>query len=426
MFNRKFSAIALSMLCLTACSANNDVQQTSVSETTTAVTSSAETTASIVTEAVTTTEITEEETAEETTVTSSGKLTPEEYFSAHGYDYRYDVMRIHFDDNADPITSLDSEMLEQVTDVLIFESENNDLSFIKYFPNLTSLSIRGYCGEFSQLTDILGNLDLNNLNVLTHNYDPADAENLIRTFPECEISYSRDSSPWMEGYPEEGFNFYVPTSIVANSLEDDWVCRDREVGFDYPNSEWSYFKGLICVFSNCTDKVQTAETAQLFRIYDGETPILFKNGTDTLEVNFEVQPQHKTDFLITHDMLDYSALEAGIYKIVFTSGEEKLEQQFSVYENSSPVFLTEEQLEIFNDEHESTYKQMVYNDRGFDISHFDDSFLPVYSSDDEVVFQNIVTHAHEDNPYFVWFESLNYRMIKTDDGWKFDIFQFWY
>ena len=69
---------------------------------------------------------------------------------------------------------------------------------------------------------------------------------------------------------------------------------------------------------------------------------------------------------------------------------------------------------------------MVYNDRGFDISHFDDSFLPVYSSDDEVVFQNIVTHAHEDNPYFVWFESLNYRMIKTDDGWKFDIFQFWY
>ena len=202
MFNRKFSAIALSMLCLTACSANNDVQQTSVSETTTAVTSSAETTASIVTEAVTTTEITEEETAEETTVTSSGKLTPEEYFSAHGYDYRYDVMRIHFDDNADPITSLDSEMLEQVTDVLIFESENNDLSFIKYFPNLTSLSIRGYCGEFSQLTDILGNLDLNNLNVLTHNYDPADAENLIRTFPECEISYSRDSSPWMEGYPE--------------------------------------------------------------------------------------------------------------------------------------------------------------------------------------------------------------------------------
>ena len=73
MFNRKFIAIALSMLCLTACSANNDIQQTSMSETTTTVTSSAETTASIVTEAVTTTEITTEEVVEETTETAEDR-----------------------------------------------------------------------------------------------------------------------------------------------------------------------------------------------------------------------------------------------------------------------------------------------------------------------------------------------------------------
>lgn len=543
MFNRKFSAIALSMLCLTACSANNDIQQTSVSETTMTVTTSAETTANVVTEAVTTTEITTEETSEETTVTSSEKLTPEEYFSTHGYTYEsYKELYIdmtNFSDGEVPLSELDNEYLDNIRYLTIQNASNADLSFLSNCPRVRTVTIENYSGnsdlsvlnavladkiifrnsneaditsltkcqnieevtfdgyngkmdlnfitecdsvvgltfdnvidstgldvisecenitslyidsynentnldflskcqnlnylrlfnhkiDADKLSEILKQTDLTRIYIATDNYDPADGEKLIKALPECEICYCLDDSPWMEGYPEEGFNFYVPPSIVANSLEDDWVCRDREVGFDYPNSEWSYFKGLICVFSNCTDKVQTAETAQLFRIYDGEIPILFKNGVDTLEVNFEVQPQHKTDFLITHDMLDYSVLEAGIYKIVFTSGEEKLEQQFSVYENSSPVFLTEEQLEIFNDEHESTYRQMVYNDRGFDISHFDDSFLPVYSSDDEVVFQNIVTHAHEDNPYFVWFETLNYRMVKTDDGWRFDNFQIWY
>lgn len=591
MFNRKFSAIALSMLCLTACSANNDVQQTSVSETTMPVTTSAETTANVVSEAITTTEITTEETAEETTVTSSEKLTPEEYFSAHGYTYEsYKELYIdmtNFSDGEVPLSELDNEYLDNIRYLTVQNAGNADLSFLSNCPRVRTVTVENYSGnsdlsvlnavladkiifrnsneaditsltkcqnieevtfdgyngkmdlnfiaecdsvvgltfdnvidstgldvisecenitslyidsynkntnldflskcqnlnylrlfnhkiDADKLSEILKQTDLTRIYIATDNYDPADGEKLIKALPECEICYCLDDSPWMEGYPEEGFNFYVPPSIVANSLEDDWVCRDREVGYDYPNSEWSYFKGLICVFSNCTDKVQTAETAQLFRIYDGEIPILFRNGTDTLEVNFEVQPQHKTDFLITHDMLDYSTLESGIYKVVFTCGDEKLEQRFSVSGSSTPDFLTDEQLDIYTKAFEitdgyfgcSTYlsEEMIANttteeflaricegytynyavkkctgkyldengnlkptasDRGGDISYFGRFFLPVYLSENEVLFQNIVTHAHEDNPYFIWFETLNYRMVKTDDGWRFDNFQIW-
>ena len=409
MFNRKFSAILLSALILTACSDNAEVQQ--AAETTAATT--AETTTAVVTAEAVTEVTTEKPIVEETkAATEKAEITEAEqlykYFEEHGYDYSYDFLKIYMNNDADPITSLDKEMLEKVTYIRIFDAADNDLNFIECFPNLTSLTIHGYSGDFYKIIDIVNSLNLKTLYILTHNYDPADAETLIKTLPECVISYSRDDSPWMNDEPwrndyrpEKDVIFYTQPSIPANSL-------------------------LRCVFSNYSDTVKTIESAQLFRIYGGEQPILFTNGTDTLKLNFELPSMKKTDFELSDEMLDYSTLEAGIYKIVFTCGDEKLEQQFSVNGNSTPVFLTEEQLEIFNEEHESRYKQAVLSDRGFDISSYDEFFLPVYSDENEVIFQNIVTHAHEDNPYFIWFETLNYRMVKTDDGWKFDIFQLWY
>lgn len=599
MFNRKFSAIALSMLCLTACSANNDVQQTSVSETTMTVTTSAETTANVVTEAVTTTEITTEETAEETTVTSSEKLTPEEYFSVHGYTYKdyYNlcVDMTNFTDGKIPLSDLDSEYLDDLWYLTIQNAGDVDLSFISNCPkadkiiienysgnsdlsilnscsadavefyncneadlsslakctniervvfssydgkmnlsfiadcdsvvgltfdniidstgldviseceNITSLYIDSYnknvnlgflskCQNLNYLqlfnsevnadtlSEVLKPINLESLYISTDNYYQADGETLIKALPECEICYCLDSSPWSDNEPwrkdyrpETDVVFYAQPFLIPSANEESWECRTSEVGYSSPYPEWRHFSSLICVFSNYSDTVKTIDNVQLFRIYDGEEPVLFRSGGGILEMDFEIQPMQKVDFELSDKVLDYSTLEAGIYKVIFTCGDEKLEQRFSVSGSSAPDFLTKEQLDIYKKAFEitdgyfgcSTYlsAEMIanttteeflaricegytynyavekctghyidnngnlieaYGDRGGDISYFDRFFLPVYLSENEVLFQNIVTHAHEDNPYFIWFETLNYRMVKTDDGWRFDNFQLWY
>lgn len=356
MFNRKFIAIALSMLCLTGCASDNDIQQASVSETTTAVTTSAETTASIVTEAVTTTEITTEEIVEETTETTEA------------------------------------------------------------------------------------------------------AENSWRN-------------------PEDGLVFFVQPSISQHEKDsrvDDWECRDTEVLRDFHyDGEWQYTKELIFVFSNYTNEPVTIDSINI--VNDAkDTLVSFTDGSLFLDINLIVEPMHKTDYILRAEDFDYSACESGIYNAVANVGLEGYGRKFFINNcEYAPTFLTEEQQEIFskadgvmtNRFWTNKWKLPEYTDthttdnsitmlyevfteeyanelsaeyidengnirnidggRESDISYCDHCFLPVYSDENEVLFQNIVTHAHEDNPYFIWFETLNYRMTKTNDGWRVDRFDLW-
>ena len=601
MFNKKFSAILLSALLLTACSDNSEVQQTV--ETTVATTITAETTVetTTVTTAKAVTEVaTEEPIVEETKATTAKKITEEEYFAEHGYTYAsYRELYVdmeNFSDGEIPLSDLESEYLDNLwyliiqnagsadlsfisncskTNIVIIENysgnsdlsvldncnakgvvfrnindaditsltkcqsikkitfdgydgktdlsfikncssvyslafeniidstgldiisecenitniyidnygENVDLSFLSKCRNLDYLRLFNSEIDADKLSEHLKQINLNRLYIETDNYDPADGETLIKTLPECSISYYRDDSPWMDNEPwrndyrpESDVIFYTQPFLVLSANEEAWECRTTEISYSSPYPEWRHLSSLICVFSNYSDTVKTIESAQLFRIYGGEQPILFTNGTDTLKLNFELPSMKKTDFELSDEMLDYSALEAGVYKIVFTVGDEKLEQQFSISGSSTPAFLTEEQLGVYEKAFEitngyfgcSTYLpesaletmtaddflekicegytydfavsmatkhgyldengnlQATSSDRGGDISQFDEFFLPVYSDENEVLFQNIATHAHEDNPYLIWFETLNYRMVKTDDGWKFDNFQLWY
>lgn len=70
--------------------------------------------------------------------------------------------------------------------------------------------------------------------------------------------------------------------------------------------------------------------------------------------------------------------------------------------------------------------QEFSGDRGGNISYKDYFFSPIYSDENEVLFKNTVILAHDDDPYFVWFEDKNYHMVKTEEGWRFDQFRLWY
>lgn len=65
-------------------------------------------------------------------------------------------------------------------------------------------------------------------------------------------------------------------------------------------------------------------------------------------------------------------------------------------------------------------------DRGSKIDNAGACFVPVYMNDNEVMLKNINVCWHGDDPFTVRYDEYNYHMIKTDDGWKFDVFQLWY
>lgn len=126
------------------------------------------------------------------------------------------------------------------------------------------------------------------------------------------------------GNPENGLVFFVQPIIEQYDEYDernlsDWQPRDTEVMRDYHyDNEWDYRKELIFAFSNYTDEPITVESIQIVD-YSISEPVSFTDGSDTLNIDFTVQPGHKTDYLLEAEDFDYSACESGIYTAVVKS-----------------------------------------------------------------------------------------------------------
>lgn len=304
-----------------------------------------------------------------------------------------------------------------------------------------------------------------------------------------------------EGYdtdnPETGFVYFIQPMIEQYDEYDDWnlsdwECRDTEVkrGWHY-GDEWKYRKELVFVFSNYTDDPVTVDSIQIISESD-DAPVSFADGSTALDIDFTVQPGHKTDYLLRSEDFDYSACGSGIYNAVVNVGLEGYGREFFIdnselyeetvpllwYSNEqigiAPAFLTGEQqtvfakahvrmseffwcdsclfaeyaekhtadefIEMFTDVFTEDYAWNLarsrYIDengglreslggRGADISYFGHCFLPVSSDDEQVTFKAFVTHCHSDNPYEIWFEEKDYRMVNTENGWRVDKFTVW-
>ncbi len=180
--------------------------------------------------------------------------------------------------------------------------------------------------------------------------------------------------------PEKGLVFFVQPIIEQYDEYDDWSladweCRDTEVRRgDHYDGEWKYRKELIFAFSNYTDEPVTIDSIQITHGF-GEA-VSFTDGSDTLDIDFTVQPMRKTDYLLKAEDFDYSACESGIYYADIKIGNEYHSMNFFIdnselhtetldvifipewvedpenwrfKENTgiAPTFLTEEQQEVF-------------------------------------------------------------------------------
>ncbi len=352
--------------------------------------------------------------------------------------------------------------------------DESDLSFIAECPNITSLVLINKSINAEAAADVIQNSNIKTLSIKTEAYSSKDADIIMRAAPTCAVRYYLDNSPWSDGRPEEGIAFFTNMYFYPDR-PGNWECRTADASTYYP-AIWRHSGSLVCTFSNFTEEVQRINSAEIFKYDKGVlTPITFSDGSFVYDIDFTIDPGTNSDYEIANEVFPFNECETGIYTAAFNSDGGRLEQKF-VIRRSDDDFLTEEQHNAVDAAYEITKKyfgssiymsqeyadehtvdeflseiclgytydyaystaqryryidengnlQAASSDKGGDISYQGSFLMPVYSDNNEVLFKNFIIHGHEDNPYFIWFEEVNYHMVKTEDGWRFDNFQIWY
>lgn len=197
------------------------------------------------------------------------------------------------------------------------------MNYRKYAAIILSALCLTACGNTSAVSDETITSVSETSEVTTT--ETAEETNITECEPEETTAEAVDE--YDTGNPEEGLVYFVQPSISQDSEKssvDTWECRDSNELLDYENGEWKYRKELIFAFSNYTDEPVTVDSIQIVRDSDS-VPISFTDGSDTLNIDFNVEPLHKTDYLLKSADFDYSACESGIYRTVVNFGDEKSE-----------------------------------------------------------------------------------------------------
>lgn len=333
------------------------------------------------------------------------------------------------------------------------ELTDGDKSNLIKLSELKTINITSTNSNMNDYIDLFKNMSLSSIKIKTDNYKDSDFELLACTFPTCEIVYSQNDDKWIEGAPTRGFIGYADPVVSSSSA-------------------------LTTHLTNITEEACTAKTLEIYHIISDEwNPVTFTNGETSLEINLSVDSGSAVDYELSAKDFNYDNAESGRYKAVFTcSDNSRMEMQFYIsstkgeitsilnneqnaaYEKAleitntyfgCSIYMSEEYasshtaedlLDILREGYTDDYAREraslyidsdgnlkeVAGDKGSDISAYFSDFSIISSDENQVSFKCTVVHFHEDNPYFIWYESLNYHMVKTDDGWRFDLFQLWY
>lgn len=224
---------------------------------------------------------------------------------------------------------------------------------------------------------------------------------------------------------EQGLVFFVQPIIEQYDEYDDWSLaewqpRDTDVlyGECHYDREWDYRKELIFAFSNYNEYPVTIESIKILNCGQDYKPVSFTNGSDTLNINFTVQPGHKTDYILRAEDFDYSACESGIYRAIVKEENDQYDMEFfidnsEIYEETfpllmmpdwvedpetwigrenvgiAPTFLTEEQQEIFAKACARMYEFFWYD------AYLSEEYVSTHTVDDFVgLFTDVFTEEY--------------------------------
>lgn len=386
-------------------------------------------------------------------------------FSICGNDYNSEDIYIEIDGNV--LTKTDTENIRGLKKLSAVSIENPTVPLVEMFaedPNVTKIEFVDFDGDISEYIDLLKSFDIVVINSV--NYSGRDSALIYSELSDASVKYKKSSDRL----------FDLPADGIAVSSS---VCV-LPSGKDNFDTYWTLPDELTVGIDNFTDDEQVLEKFELFYLSgDVDKSVPFKNGADFLTPEITVSAHGSAEFALDKSMFDYQNAENGIYKVRLTFENDTAEAEFVIANSDGSEFFTKEQREMLDkicelserysydiwinsycwrkpkeqadisDESVKTLCECYTYDYVFDhtdrfyingdgsLNDVRDNrsgsyvyvgtlFSPVFISDERVDFKTTVINFHGDNPYFVWFEELNYSMIKTDSGWRFDKFQLWY
>ena len=405
-------------------------------------------------------ETTSAESETETAVTEDQPDT----FSICGSVYSADDIYIEINGNS--IAEADMENIRNLKNLSAVSIENPNVPLVEMFsenPNVTKIELVKFDGDISEYLDALKGFDIVSIDAVR--YSGKDSALIYSELSEASVQYKKSSDRLFE-LPADGIALSSSVCVLPS-------------GKDNFDTYWTFPDELIVGIDNFTDSDQALEKFELFYVSrDGDKPVSFRNGESFLTPEITVSAHDEATFTLDKDMFDYQNAENGIYRVRLTFENDTAESELVIANSDGSEFLTEEHREMLdktcelsekysydlwinsycwenpreqaNISDESvkalcecyTYDYVVNHadrfyinsdgslndvsgDRSGSYVYVGNLFSPVFISDNRVDFKTTVINFHGDNPYFVWFEELNYRMIKTEDGWRFDKFQLW-
>lgn len=439
MFNRKiFMGIFIALtVCLSACK-NSEPDITETSE-----------------ETVTTTEETPSAPAENTP----------DVLTICGNEYGAEDIYIEID--GDILTETDMENIRRMERLSAVSVENPNVSLVEMFaenPDITKIELVKFDGDISEYLNALKGFEIIVIDAV--NYSAKDSALIYGALSDSSVRYEKNSDR-LSDLPTEGIALSTSVCVLPNG----------ESNFD---TYWTLPDVLNIGIDNFTDKAQTVQRLELFyESENGDEAVIFKNGESILTPDITVEKRGEAEFSVDKNMLDYQNAKTGIYKIRLTFENDTAEAEFVIANSDGSEFFTEEQREMLDKTCELSEKYSydlwinsycwenpkeqtdisdesvktlcecytydyvvnhtdrfringdgslndVSGDRGGSYVYMGTLFSPISVSGEQVDFKTTVINFHGDNPYFVWFEELNYHMVKTEEGWRFDKFQLWY
>lgn len=375
--------------------------------------------------------------------------------------------------------SVNLEDFREISSITINNVRENDIGFIKQFKNLRHISLYGCNVTDNCITAIKSSdLELYSLYINDDSYSEAEGDALFTAFPLTNTLYIQNSDEWNNGTHNEPFAYYVsplvppdnstPVHLNFTNQTDKTGYASIKAVMYLESGEWEPFdtseiaetvleipSGTFCEFDIQKDQlgienldegryklVCTLSRDGDINKFEQESEFYISEPfCNSIPEEIYCPSRPDTGFYCykTPDFLDDDQLEAFkrayITESAYFGTEHELSEEYA-QTHTAEDFISE-LTEIFT--YDYAYRKAlglyigkdgaltpVSASSGVDITLIAMNFSLIYESENEVLFKAEMLHGHEDDPYFVWYSERNFHMIKTEDGWKFDVFRLWY
>ncbi len=350
----------------------------------------------------------------------------------------------------------DTEYIIVNIDKLTDEDKSDLISLTK----LKGMYIVSANGSMEEYIEFFKKMNLLSIYIETDTYKDKDFELLVNAFPSCQIRYIQSPE---HDVSQSDIKIDIATPLVLPNLETEtWECINRSPFF---------------IFRKYCDEDYKLKKAELYyNTQDEWQPVKFTDGNTFLNLDTSFDPQQWADFGIGNSKYNFKEADNGRYKVVTTWSDNTQipiefymcntdsgvidflsERKNAIYEKALDIYydcytypygvtdnhpnkFTSDELnkyfhEVFTDSYcelliqqyngENQNFTYYYEDKNYDESCWFTDFSLIYEDNNQVLFKSTLVH-YDSEPYNIWYESRNYHMVKTDDGWKFDAFNLWY